>query len=465
LRPLGTTTRGRGNPILVAFLVASVFLVCGCGTYAGRAAKIREPLSSHNYDEALKNIEEIGKNSSELLYLYERGLVLHYRGNFDASNECLEKAEIVLDDLYTRSVSREATALITSDNITKYRGEPFEAAIIHYYKIMNFLYLGRPDGALVECRKLNHRLQVFADLEDTYYPNDPFLQYLTGLVYFSEGEYSDADVSLRAALEWFQRLEDRYGIATPDYLYCDLARSARRVGDIPRAEEYAGKCSAPRVASGGTVNLFLECGYVPFKEESNVAIPIFEGELDDVDEEEFAERLALRFEDTGSYTSDIKYLLKVSIPVLSMDPARFKRVEVSARSPGESQSISEDAELVANIEALSILGYDDGKTGMLIKTIGRALTKYLAKKTAEDEGGKLAGLAVNVFGVVTERADTRNWTTLPQRIYMAQLTLPPGEHDIEVDIYRSAGLPVESFTIHDVEVRDGRATFLNYRVY
>jgi hypothetical protein len=440
--------------------------VGGCSTYAGRAAKIREPLSNYDYAEALENIEEIGKNSSELLYLYEKGLVLHYQGAFDTSNECLDKAEVVLDDLYTRSVSREATALVTSDNVVKYRGEPFEAAIIHYYKIMNYLHLGKPEGALVECRKLNHRLQVFADQEDTYYPNDPFLQYLTGLVYFSEGEYSDADVSLRNALDWFEKLQEHYGIATPDYLYCDLARSARRVGDIPRAEEYAGKCSASGPTSGGTVNLFLECGYVPFKEESNVAIPIFEGELDDdVDRDEFAERLALRFNETGSYTSKIKYMLKVSIPVLSMDPARFERIEVSAESSAESQSISEDAELVSNLEALSILGYDDGKTGMLIKTIGRALTKYLAKKTAEDEGGKLAGLAVNIFGVVTERADTRNWTTLPQRIYMAQLALPPGEHNIEVDIYRSAGSPVESFTIHGVQVREGKATFLNYRVY
>ena len=69
-----------------------------------------------------------------------------------------EAAERRADELYTRSLSGEAAALLTSDLALPYRGTPCELQLIHYYRALNYLALDLPDDALVEARKANFSL-------------------------------------------------------------------------------------------------------------------------------------------------------------------------------------------------------------------------------------------------------------------------------------------------------------------
>ena len=185
-----------GGIVLAAALALAGLAAGGCSTYQTRSTLIKQAFEDSNYDSALQRIDEIDQGSSELLYLYEKGLVLHYQNQWEASNELFQRAELLLEELYTKSVSRELAALAISDNITKYRGESFEAIIINYYKILNYLYLGDLDGALVECRRVNIKLQMLIDAGETHFVDDPFVQYLTGMVYSAGGEMNDADVVL-----------------------------------------------------------------------------------------------------------------------------------------------------------------------------------------------------------------------------------------------------------------------------
>jgi hypothetical protein len=174
----------------VLVIVLCAFASTGCSSYDNRSMLIKQALVQEDFDAALENVEKIGKSSSELLYLYEKGLVLHYQNRFAESNEVFEAAEALLEDLYTKSVTRETAALLVKDDIARYRGEPYEAVFVNYYKILNYLHQDDLEGALVECRRVNRKLQMIADAGEETFENDPFVQYLTGMVYAAAGDFS-----------------------------------------------------------------------------------------------------------------------------------------------------------------------------------------------------------------------------------------------------------------------------------
>src|SRR5215470_9882828 len=100
----------------------------------------------------------------------------------------------------------------------------------------------------------------------------------------------------------------------------------------------------------------------------------------------------------------------------------------------------------------------------------RAVARMAAKDTvaavasssySNDAGGAaLLGLLVNVAGVVTERADTRSWFTLPGEIYLLRLPLPPGEHTLKLELHARDGHLINSGEIK-VTLRKGEKKYLS----
>lgn len=453
--------------VIWALLLATA--VPSCTSYLRDSPYIKTSLAQQNYDAALARIEKIDKSSSRLLYLYEKGLVLHYDGRLEESNAALEEAELLYEDLYTKSLSREIGSLLTSDNIIKYRGERFEAAMIHYYKIINYLDLGLPEDALVECRKLNHRLKTFADDESNQvYPNDPFLQYLTGMVYWTMGEYNDADVSLRAALQCYEDPEVSHGMAMPADFYCDLVRSAKKLNDRQALERYleSGQCDdAESLPPGaGVLNLFIESGYIANKIEETVALPIYKDEYSkDLNPDKYADVLYHRYGHPHDRKRKLHYVLRVSVPVMVQTPFPFGDAEVRVVVDGHTRRSY--AQMVENLDELAVRAFEARKGQIILKTIVRGLAKYLAKEGADDKQGEVAGWIINAINVATENADVRSWATLPGSIRMSRLVLPEGVHDIEIVLFDAFGGTDQTIVIPGVEVRAGQYHFMNYRIY
>ncbi|UCG52356.1 MAG: hypothetical protein JSW58_02040 [Candidatus Latescibacterota bacterium] len=453
--------------VTVVLAMSAFAIFPACTSQMSHSPHVKASLVEQDYTAALKRIERINKNTSRLLYLYEKGLILHYDNDYEASNSAFEKAEELYDDLYTKSLGREMGSLMMSDNVTKYRGERFEAAMINYYKILNYLYLEEPQGALVECRRLNHRLETFSDDVDSVYVNDPFLQYLTGMVYLAAGELNDADVSLRAALDAYEKLKDRYEVEVPPSIYCDLAECAEARGDLEAASHHrdaAESCGGHDDKEGsGTLNLFIEGGYVSYKVERNAVIPIYKDEfVDDLDKHNLAEGLAHRYGEPIEANRGLHYLLRIAVPEMVSLPEPFMDAGVNVYVDGRARGAR--APVVENLDVLAHDAFGARQGSIILKTVFRALTKYLASVTARKKD-VIAGWVVNAFGVSTEAADTRSWATLPQTIRMARLVLPEGVYDLRLTLYGRFLEEDESFTIEDVEVVAGRPTFLNLRVY
>jgi hypothetical protein len=461
--------RGGATAVVPLLIVLAVLVTGGCSTYQTRSILIRQAFEDSNYDSALERIDGINQGTSELLFLYEKGLILHYQNQWEASNELFQRAELLLEELYTKSVSRELAALAITDNIAKYRGESFEAILINYYKILNYLYLGDVDGALVECRRVNIKLQMLIDAGEVHFTDDPFVQYLTGMVYALGGEANDADVSLRAARTSYDNLAAATGVSEPTMLECDALEAAIALGD-PVTAEYDTVCSElRRPAEGeGTLNLFLESGFVAHKIEVKVVLPIFTTDsTDDIDA--LAETVAAR---EGMVYSDdevkIDYILKVAVPALVPAPVPWTRAVVRSvpksgelNAPGDTLA---EAVVVDNLDAYSAAGFEAKYGRILFRTVVRGLTKYAAKKGADEENEAL-GWMVNWLGAATETADTRCWSTLPQTIMMTRLVLPEGEYDLQVDLIDAGGAQIETLVIPGVMIEAGRTSFLNHRFF
>lgn len=435
-----------------------------CTSYVHQAVQTKNLLAQRNFAQALETVEKSNKGNSRLLYLYEKGLILHYANEFECSNETFAEAEYLLDELYTRSMSREIGALFTSDTVVEYRGERFESAFVHYYKILNYIYLNQLDDAVIECRRLNHTLQLFEDMDESYYRNDPFLQYLTGMIYRERGDRVDADVSFRCALNLYQREEES---PVPDYLYDDLADIARSYGDREALERYGREgtdfAKEGAQANTGILNLFLECGYIPGKVEESVSLPIYREDLEqDLNDDEFAELLVHRYSTAERRTVKVDYWLKVALPALRAEPSGIRTARIIAEN--DARSVHTAAQAV-DFGALAFETFDRRQNTILLKTIARALTKYLAKKKVEDKKGELAGWVVNIFNAATETADTRSWTTLPEKILMGRLILPAGRHTLTIHLLDEAGQQIDTVTLKDIEVIAHKQRFVNYRVF
>jgi len=445
----------------VLLFALALACVAACSSYVSRSGEIREALMAADYDKALESVESIDHSNSNLLYLYEKGLILHCQGAFDSSAQAFTQSELVLEDLYTKSVTREAASLVVSETIAQYRGDAFEAVYVHYFQILNYLGKSDVDGAMVECRRVNRKLQMLNDGGETYFVNDPFLQYLTGMVYEMGGEREAAGVSYRVAAGLY---DEKIFPATPlpPSFYCDATANAIARADREEASAYAARGHAPAGADSGRVSLFLDCGTIVRKREASVVLPIFENDRW-TDNEKFAHELSRRHNVNYGSQVKIKYWLKVALPALEVLPPRYTGVVVRATSTENRNGCEAQAVVVSNLDALAAQAFREKESTMFARAIVRAIVKYLAHEQAsqKDEG---LGALVNILGIVTETADTRSWSTLPGCVYLARLNLPAGRYQIEAELLGPGG-HVGTMTFDNVAVKAGSHVVRNARAF
>ena len=447
-------------------VIAALLGVTGCAGYASYSPQIGEALVHEDYAGALAVVEKISRSNSELLYCYEKALVLRAQGEYAASNETLERAEVLIEELYTKSVTREVASLAVSETIAQYRGDAFEAMRVNYYKILNYLALDDVDGAVVECRRLNRKLQMLHDGGETYFVDDPFLQYLTALVYEMGGETESAGVSYRTAAARYGEPAAAWAGEVPPWLYCDASANARRRGDAAAAEAYDSLATCDENGGAtGRLTVVIEAGRVVRKLESNLVLPIFEKDKW-TDNEAFAHELAGRRGVVYDHPPKVKYWLRMSLPVLEPRPPGVACAVVKAtRTEGEHRGVVEARTArVEDLDAQAAQAFREKESTVLLRAIIRGLGKYVASEAAHDKDDAF-GTLVNLLGVATETADTRSWTTLPEAILVARLDLPEGKYRLEADVVDERGQTVNRVKFGEVEVRAGSSRIETARAY
>ncbi len=141
-------------------------LLAGCGPSVNRYLLIDASLRAHDpkgADAIVQQAEKEYGEKSRVLYGMDRGMTLHLAGDYQQSNAVLEQAEEELDRLYTRKIRTETLAFMTNDTALPYEGDPYEQVLINVLKALNYAMLGQWQDALVEARRIDHRLNVLSD--------------------------------------------------------------------------------------------------------------------------------------------------------------------------------------------------------------------------------------------------------------------------------------------------------------
>ena len=447
-------------------LLVLLCLSLGCSPYS--MEEVRIAFEQGDFDAALIELDADGKGEAKLPYLLERGLIAHYGDQFDESNRTFELAEITSDDLYTKSISREAVSLVTSDNLRSYAGSQYERLLIHYYRAFNYVYLNMPDDALVECRKASRLLQFYADADENYeFVGAAFIAYLSGILYEWAGDWNDAFIAYRWAERAYKQYEEALGISFPQDVGESLVRLAGRLGFQEEFERYAAIYGEPSEGApdSGELILLYETGFVPPKIEENIVFPILKSdpivqEDADRDEKEVQEygRTLIRRRNRRYREVEVEYLLRVAIPAYRSNRPRIVGIDADTAYGGTSGVLVED------IEAAAIKTFESELPTIMLRTVVRGVLKYLGFRRANKEG-EVVGRLVNLLNVVTESADTRSWQTLPNQIFLVRMRLPAGTHNITLSFSDRANRRVKTDTLQNVIIRANDKTFLNYRTF
>ncbi|HVP58290.1 MAG TPA: hypothetical protein VMU02_09345, partial [bacterium] len=284
--------RPPGRPKTALACALLVALAAGCAHHPMRMARARSLMAEQEYAEALDEVDKTCKSENDVLCLVERGLLLHYAGRYQESNQVFDRAEVLTEELYTKSLSREAAAFVTSDLAREYVPRPFEQVLINYFRALNYAFLGLEEDALVECRKASDKLAPYAEDQKRPYRQDAFMEYLTGILYEWGGEANNAFISYRNASEAYRTYSQLFGLPEPRDLPCDIMRTAGEMGftaqidslpadDRRRCMDAGGAADStggtalpgPRARAPARIVVLIEQGFVPALEELSLNVP------------------------------------------------------------------------------------------------------------------------------------------------------------------------------------------------
>ena len=448
--------RSRRAKLRALPLVLGTFLFCSCAASIKHYPHINQCLLKQDYDSACKlvqkNKKEYPKRNAALYYLDE-GITFHLAGRYLKSNESFSRAESIMDELYTKSLSKEVASFLISDNTVPYRGEDFERAMVNLFMALNYATLGAWEDSLVEARKVDNKLLVinanYDEDKKNVYKEDAFIRFLMGTLYEADGELNDAFISYRKAEEiyWADYLPN-YGVRPPEFLIENLLTTAEGMGFYREMEEIQSEypqvtCRNLSEKRGMAEVFFIHYnGIGPEKVEDSFAIPLPDG-----------------------------YVMKMAYPLFVKKNFQISHAEVTLRNKQGGPCAPFPTLLMEDIGAIATTNLDNRINRIKAKAIARATTKYLASKAAEkaatDEKGEWAGLlvkiAANVASVATEQADIRHWRLLPAEIRVGRTVIPPGDYSGEINFVDGRGAFVGSKVLRPFSIRAGEKRFFIFR--
>jgi hypothetical protein len=439
-------------------------------------------IESGDHTGALSVLSDAQKqygDKNAVLYQLELGMLYHYAGRFEESNESFEIAKRLAELHYTKSITAEASTFLANDNTRPYYGENFERALIHVFAAINYQALGMKDEALVEVRQLNFFLRqlVVDDGQDNYYRDDAFAHYLAAIFYEEDGDLDEAWVAYQKALDAYAEFGEVYGVASPPSLRRDARRLTARLGvwaEDEFAERYGPELQLAHLEKGegdGRVIVVHYNGRAPVKIDSFIDVAFAHGwpyvNQIDVDDEDAANVARASQIATSLLADDV---VRVAFPEYRSVPHRIDHVEIQLE--GSRQVVH--AELVENVGAVARRDLADRIHRIRAKAIARATVKYalgkIAEEAAKEAGGNeygdlargLVAITSALVRTASEVSDKRGWFTVPDQIWMSQLYLPEGEHLLRLTYRDGLGGVVRQREV-EVQVEAGGHRFVILR--
>lgn len=394
-----------------------VFFIAGCATYQSKVRQARNHLADGESQAAVKILETHAnqEGKDQVLYMLDYGLALHEAGDLKKSNETLIAVDRLADVKDYVSLSRQAGSLFLSEALVQYKSERFENLLINAYLALNFTLQNNFESALVECRRIDEKLNKFR-LEKEHKGKNYYARYLSAMIWEAEKNWDSAYIDYKNA----------YNIdSSPSYLREDLIRSAwraRRYTDLKKWQRQFPEVKLAEVKkqarNNGELVFVYQQGWIPRK---------------------YPRPENFRF------------------PHLVRQPAGFRKAIVEV--DGKKQEPTEMLYRVGD-EAIRTLNADYDYL------VAKKLLGIIAKEVAADQIrqknetlGALAAIAMHA----ADQADLRQWSTLPNSFQLSKVSLKPGKH--KVVLYATGPAGESKIWDGEVEIKKGKKTFITKRSF
>lgn len=420
----------RGSRLAILLLMSGLLVLQGCTHYSAKNAGVRQDLKEGRPDLALREFETQSHDESDKVLTYlHKGMLKRMTGAYKQSNADFEVAKKEMEDLYTTSITKAVGSTVVNDTVRDYTGDRYEQVLLHAYMALNYIALGQIDAARVEVLQADVKMREWGETP----LEDPFVRYLSGIIFEALGEYDQALVSYRKAVKVYKTTISKHGLPVPKQLKYDLLRMLTKEGLRNELRQYEAEFGIKYDDSAengkGFVIAILDNGLGPIKSQHTIT----------------------------TWAPAISQRLKIALPTyVGRSPkTRPSRVVINDKSY--------QMNTVENIDGMARKALEEEMPSITLRAVARMVVKHKAAKEAEERGGQyggLLGLAFKIGGLVSEIADTRNWSTLPQEIQLVRIPVEPGRYNARIEILGRIGTVIDSMD-HPVSVKKNRLTFVS----
>lgn len=434
--------------IRFVFLLSFLLFLSGCATYymqneAFNASFLRGDISGA--EKILDQDKKNNRNKNRALFLLNKGTLAWMQEDYTAATNYFNEADLFIED-QRKSVGSEALAMLTNPMAKPYKPEDFENVMLNFYKALSYLEMNDSEKALVECRRVNEKLYALNDKYPKKYQNrysdDAFAHTLMGLIYDSTGDSNNAFIAYRNALKIYEEnYLNNFNTSAPRQLKEDLLRTAYQTGLNQEYEFYKNEFGfdyQKKNKKEGDVIVIWLSGLGPVKSEWSINFSAVNGSNGYLTMVNNDENMTLPFfvgnmdRNTRNAFSDLDFV-RVAFPKYQ------ERVPVyTSANIWINETTSYQLEKVEDLNAIAFKTLKDRMIREMANSLLRLATKQAIESYARSKDDNIGAL-ISIFNAVTEKADTRNWQTLPHSIHYSRIRLKEGKHQLVLQVNSPSG--------------------------
>lgn len=383
------------------------------------------------YNEAAtrlkKGYEDEGESGRDsLLFLLDLGLALHSQGKFEESNRVFQKADKLAEIKDYTSLSKEAATLLVSENLKDYKAEDFENIMISTFLAMNYALVGDNENALVEARRVNHKLYLMVTEGKRHYNQNAFARYLSAILYEADYDYDNAYIDYQNTLK-----------LKPSFpgLGRDLWRCAKALHMSDQMEKWDSQfhLTAEDHAQASLIGPPPPRSHQSHKKPMGEIIVLYENGISPLKRP------------NPEFHSLPKFYPRYN-------PTRVAQVELNGVHKGTT-AVLED------IEATAMQNLDEKYGGMIAKKIaGTAVKGAIGYGLAEKTNSPLLGIFTALLLMSADEADLRSWSLLPRDLQLVRISVEAGTYSVRVKPDYASALPEKT-----VQVEPAKKVFVHFR--
>lgn len=444
-------------------IVAAIGLTLGlglaCATYSDKTATMRELVAAGQYEAGLHEINRFIKvkdptelptdwKSETALAVLERGMILQAMRSWEASATNFQAAEEQLELLDLRNSADEIGRYMFSDAATFYRTTPTEKLALNGINLINYLARGDLDGAKIEAKRFSVMRQYLLDY-DPEHAHGAFGSYLAGFVAERQGNADEALRYYDEALQErelptlqgpIQRLGQRGSYRTERLdRYLPQAGGPQAGGPQAGGPQAGGMPAPADDVRPAEILVIVKTGRVPYRVPVRLPIGAAVG-------------LA------GTYVTGDPRILEHSALKVVVFPDLEPAGNLFETASWSVDSVPVQMDLVSDLGAEIEREFDELRP----KIVGSAITRMIVRAAAA-EGARAAGnqgnevvglisaLAIEGTLVALDKPDTRSWTTLPDRVWIGRVQVPPGSHMLDIVVQGNGGQEHHTTTVDVAE--------------